>query len=758
MSEVVTGVEVNFSTSGGSHVATVSTSETQGVCGDGALGSVSGKIGKRSTFTKAQIDALLQDFVLQEESTTKDAYGIKKQYKYIDKLSQSLDSWVVLTRGSSASPVGDEANAYNYKGKLYQSTEFPNSAFYKDKRPNDMNKTAEGSYSDSSKRIIVLGTTYSAVSTVKNQNTLQNEKIFHVYKNGVKIPTLSMGGEWKAVYSDATIKYGYTAKEFFSAVASIGLNVKGIPAFKDNLFDVSGTVRSCLSSILSFYGYYWYVEGKSIILVSSQIANSIQIVDETKSTDTAILSATFTNGGSSPRMVCSFVGTTNPENNNSGKGSSMEIAPQANRKVFKRLLLGDLFTAASNKSLTENELSGFFTFFSTNYANSADNFDKLVYLFLHATSLDLSPVYSDEVFEAGTSKALKDIVSANLLSDYEKATKKSNIETGSRYLSMMNEDNTSITQKPSENLIYSIISLYFKYVSSTFISNGYAESYKNVLTFVDSVVTVAGPFDGNKSIKEVDLFSDLAKFIAACGLTLPTMSQLAIKAGTRAGDIYWVAQKASEIVPENEEDFSFLDSCVLGFTNDKAQSYMAIKSPPTTASSIAKIISNSQGQYKIAKKNLVNKILVSAIRKYGEDNENAPDDEEDQENPAYEQTFFAVKSQSVNDFSKSEVKSFSGNAAEAEILSNSASLTSSTLALKSSSVTYYDFRIPKLDISIDSVSISVGSDGVSTTITKSNKAFLPPDQSIILSEGMSINATINSKKMTAGVKNFLKLN
>jgi hypothetical protein len=80
------------------------------------------------------------------------------------------------------------------------------------------------------------------------------------------------------------------------------------------------------------------------------------------------------------------------------------------------------------------------------------------------------------------------------------------------------------------------------------------------------------------------------------------------------------------------------------------------------------------------------------------------------------------------------------------------------LALKSSSVTYYDFRIPKLDISIDSVSISIGSDGVSTTITKSNKAFLPPDQSIILSEGMSINATINSKKMTAGVKNFLKLN
>jgi hypothetical protein len=85
MSEVVTAVEVNFSTSGGSHTATVSTSNAQTTCGTQALGSVSGKLGERSTFTKREIDDLLTDFVLEEESSTKDAYGIKKQYKFLEK-------------------------------------------------------------------------------------------------------------------------------------------------------------------------------------------------------------------------------------------------------------------------------------------------------------------------------------------------------------------------------------------------------------------------------------------------------------------------------------------------------------------------------------------------------------------------------------------------------------------------------------------------------------------------------------------------
>lgn len=760
MSEVVTGVEVNFSTSGGSHVATVSTSETQGVCGGGELGSISGKIGKRSTFTKAQIDSLLQNFVLQETSTTKDAYGIKKQYKYIDKLSQKLDSWVVLTRGSTASPVGDQSSAYNYKGKLYQSTELPNTAFYKDTPPAQLNKTAESTYIDNSKRIIVLGTTYSVVSTVKNQNTAKNEKIFHVYKNKIKQPTLSLGGEFKAVASDASIKYGYTAKEFFSAISSVGITVTSPPTFKDNLFDVSGTLRSCISSILSFYGYYWYVENKSIVLISSQLANSIKIIDETSSADPTILSATFTKGGSSPRLVCSFVGTTNPENNNTGKGTPMQVSPQANRKVFKRLNLGDLFSRANKKSLSVDELAGFFTFFTSNYSKSTANFDKFVYFLLHAGA-DFSPAYSDELFEKGTSKKLDDIVPSSSVKDYENAGKKMFIKSDSRYLSIMNEDATALAQKPSENLIYSIMNLYFKFASSTFISNGYSQNYADVLQFVDSSATVAGPFEASKSIKDIELFSELANFIASCGLDVPSVKQIANKAGTRAGEIYWVAQKPSDLSNDADEDFSFLDSCILGFNNDQAHSYMAIKSPPASVASLKTVLRNSSRAYGKAVKKLDAKILLAAIRNYGDkkEEESAPDDQQDQEFPSYEETFFSVKSQSVDDFSKSELKSYSGNAGEAEILSNSSSLTSSTLALNSSSVTYYDFKIPsKLDISIDSISISVGSDGVSTTITKSNKSFLPPDQSIILSEGISTNATINSKKMTAGVKNFLKLN
>ena len=321
MSEVITAVEVNFSTSGGSHTATVSTANASTTCGSEALGSVVGKLGEKSTFTKKEIDSLLENFVLEEESSTKDAYGVKKQFKYIDRLSQKLDSWVVLSRGSTASPVGDGASAYSYEGRIYPSSELPNAAFYNNSFPAGMNKTAEGAFIDNTSRVIVLGKTHSVISVMKDQNKTTNQKIFNVYRKGSLVSELSSGGVAKPEFSDASIKYGYTAQEFFDAIKSISINIDSLPAFNNNLFDVSGTLRSCISAITSFYGYYWYVDKKSIVLISSATANSISIKDETSSTDSSILSATFTKGGRSPRVVASFYGSSNPEDNTGGGGS-----------------------------------------------------------------------------------------------------------------------------------------------------------------------------------------------------------------------------------------------------------------------------------------------------------------------------------------------------------------------------------------------------------------------------------------------------
>jgi hypothetical protein len=761
MSEVVTAVEVNFSTSGGSHTATVSTSNAQTTCGTQALGSVSGKLGERSTFTKGEIDNLLQDFVLEEESSTKDAYGIKKQYKYIDKLSQILDTWIILSRGSTASPVGDAQQAYTYNGKLYPSTELPNSAFYNKLPPTDMNKTAEGVYIDSNKRIIVLGTTYSVISIMKDQNKKTNEKIFHVYKNKVKVPKLSRGSEYPPIFTDATVKYGYTAQEFFNAVKSIGINIEGLPNFDINLFDVSGTLRSCISSIASFYGYYWYVEKKSIKLISSATANSIQIKDETSSADTSILSATFTKGGRSPRIVASFSGTSNPEDN-SGQGSTLNTTPQANRKQFKRILLNKLFETQNNTSLNESELSGLLTFFLSNYSKSSENFDKFIYLLLHFyESFDLSPNYIDKPFKAGTSAKLKTIVGEDNLNLYTKKARKSFIEDDANYYSLMTDPNGDrIMQKPSENSIYSIISLYFKYFSSLFVSNGYALNYKDVLTFTDSSASIFGPFEADTSIKDIEQLSDLASFIASCEIEVPNIKKLANIAGSRTGKIYWLAQIPSSLKKENEDEFAFLNSIELGFTDDKARVFMAINTL-VSKTQITKLINNSRKEYENAKKNLKDTIMLAAIRKYdNDDDKQESPDQQDQELPSYELASFSVQSQNVNDFSKSELKSFSGNTEDVALLQKSfQNLIGNAYDLRSSSVTYYKFNIPAtIDISIDSISLSVASDGVSTTITKSNKAYMPPDQSLILSEGISTNVTNNSKKMTAGVKNFLKLN
>ena len=630
-----------------------------------------------------------------------------------------------------------------------------------------MNKTAEGAFIDNTSRVIVLGKTHSVISVMQDQNRTTNQKIFNVYRKGSLVSELSSGGVANLEFSDASLKYGYTAQEFFEAIKSISINIDSLPAFNNNLFDVSGTLRSCISAITSFYGYYWYVDKKSIVLISSATANSISIKDETSSTDSSILSATFTKGGRSPRVVASFYGSSNPEDNTGGGGSFgySGLQKQANKKQFNRVLFNKYFSAASKKSISGKELSVLFSFFYSEYAKKPENFDKLIYLFYHYyPDFSLSPIYEDTPFELGKSKTLAKIVGDKNLKEHTAEIRHFFIKDGAEYLSLMTNDGKSVMKNPSGSTAYSIASLYFKYFSTLFISNGYSDAYREPLTFIGSNASVSGPFRTSISIKDIEELADIANFLANCGYTVPTVGELAREAGSRLGDNYWIAQTKGSLAAQDEDPFEFLKEIQLGYAHH-SHSYMALN-PSVEKGAITAAAMSSMLAYESAKNNLKPYILVAAIRVYDKDAETEATggggalSEEEVDLPAYEIASVSVQSQNVDDFSKSELKSYSGNSQDVNLLKSSfLKLVGNSYELKSSSVTYYKYNVPSIiDISIDSISLSIASDGITTTITKSNKAYLPPDQSLILSEGIATNVSNSSKRMTAGVKNFLKLN
>ena len=767
MSEVITNVEINFSSSGGSHSATISTSNASSACGSASLGSVIGKVGERSSFTKSDIDKLLKDFVLEEMTTTKDSFGIKKSYKYIDSLSKFLDSWVVLCRGTTA-PVGTDDLFYD--GAVYAHSEFPGVYKIKPKQP-AVNVTGVANKVLSSDRIIILGKSYSIYSVMEG-----SKKIYSAYNKKSLVSNLSYGNTAVEVSgrvldaNKASLKYGYLVSDFFAALQSAGLSVSGAPSSGSILFDTSGTIRSCLSSIASFFGYYWYVDGKIIRFISSSEANKIEIKNPiTTDRHPKILSASFTQGGRTPRIVASFNGSTSSTpssssnstttiiNNTSGTGVQL-IKKQLNRVDFNKLFSG--LQSNLSSALIEN----FYSFFCSPHANSTENFDKLIY----CSSCFYGPfdggTYYPQKPKNKTSKKISNIVGTDT-NAYKTSKTRSLLGDSASFFLLLDTDD-KLMAKASETPLYTLLKAYYDTFGTVFISRGYSDNFVKNQTLISSDgVTVDGPYKSNTKISQIGFFADIVTLLQSKGFTIPTVATLADYAGMAKGANYFIAITKKQLMPEDSVDnFDDLSQKVDYFTYSN-NPFIGVQDE-SVKTGLTKNLNSSKRLYSKALINLKNHITLAKIDILPPDDEeddDGGDEEEEEEEIDYQQVYSQIKPQKVNDFNKSELKSYNASYSESKTLAaNFKSLNGANPTdIKSSSVTYYDFNIPeKITIEIDSISLSVSSDGVSTTISKSNKAFLPPDQSNFLTNSnISItNTQAVSKIFSAGTKNFLKIN
>jgi hypothetical protein len=764
MSEVITNVEVNFSSSGGSHSATVTTSNASSTCGSASLGSVIGKVGERSSFTKSEVDKLLKDFVLDETTTTKDSFGIKKSYKYIDSLSKFLDSWVVLCRGTTA-PVG--TSDLSYDGAVYAHSEFPGVYKIKPKQP-VVNVTGVGNKVLSSDRIIILGKSYSIYSVMG-----EGKKIYLAYNKKSFVSNLSYANAAVKVSGEvldankASLKYGYLVSDFFAALRSVGLTITGAPSSDSILFDTSGTIRSCLSSIASFFGYYWYVDNKSIKFISSAEANSIQISNPTTDTNPKILSASFTEGGRTPRIVASFNGSTSSTpssssnsttiNNTSGTGVQL-IKKQLNRVDFDKLFSG--LQSDLSSALIEN----FYSFFCSSHANSPESFDKLIYCSSCFYGAFDGGTYYPQKPKNKTSKKVSNIVGTD--TNAYKASKTRSLLGDSASFFLLLDTDDKVMAKASETPLYTLLKGYYDTFGTVFISRGYSNKFAENQTLISSDgVTVDGPYKGNTKISQIGFFADIVTLLQSKGFTIPTVGTLADYAGMAKGANYFIAIAKKQLMPEDSVDnFDDLSQKVDYFTYSN-NPFIGVQDE-SVKTGLTKNLNSSKRLYSKALKNLKNHITLAKIDILppgDEEDDDGGDDVEEEEEIDYQEVYSQIKSQKPNDFNKSELKSYNASYSESKTLAaNFTSLNGANpSAIKSSSVTYYDFKIPeKITIDIDSISLSVSSDGISTTISKSNKAFLPPDQSNFLTNSnISItNTQAVSKIFSAGTKNFLKIN
>ena len=130
---------------------------------------------------------------------------------------------------------------------------------------------------------------------------------------------------------------------------------------------------------------------------------------------------------------------------------------------------------------------------------------------------------------------------------------------------------------------------------------------------------------------------------------------------------------------------------------------------------------------------------------------------DEDESWTFENKYFGIVNQLEGKYAKATIKNYSSSIQEAKMAIGGFISNSKVTELKSFSETFAGLKLPPITIIMDSIEITFGADGTTTTISYSNKSFLPPDDAVYIQERVAKINYYNSKRMSAGYKNFLKL-
>ena len=568
MKESIEKIDISYSNGSGGHTANVNTVlDSKNLDGSNGLGIVIGRLGEVSSFSNEKVASMLKNFVCTTETIAADPTKKNKSRKYVDKTSLLLKSYVVLVRGKDCGP-----ESANFEGPVPYFTEVAGSPLRSYKK--------SGAVVDGS--TILLGSIYNTEAGTMYDGT----KCTLVYQGKDLVDELCINDhipsfKYKASpdLSQYDLQYGYTVNELKAALNQIGIIVEGLVDSDKVLFEDSGTIDGILSSIGSYFGYFWFVDPESgnVKFVSTEQASTITLTDFTNSSDENIINASFTTSATSTKIVNIYQGSSEkPKERDRG---SPPTGGRNRRMFFKRIFMERL----AGIFLDTETLGAFFALF--NQRTDADTFDKFTFFLtymnrspkvgagrsiseqLFKKKLDISKLYKEEPrYEKMVKFGHTAIGNPNLESIYPNVDiAKQNRDTklrgaGGAALDRITDkfiyyrlakgifagppaaagDSNFIPMtRPSTTKLYDFLKAFYAICGGFFVSNGYSQYRADRVEWQNNNnVTIAGPFKNTVRVSEIPELSDLNDFLELLNIRNPTIGDLADRTNGEAKTIF----------------------------------------------------------------------------------------------------------------------------------------------------------------------------------------------------------------------------
>lgn len=725
----LTGVEISYASGGGAHQATVTFSKNDAACGNSKVINVEPKIGDKIKTGNKEIDDLLDLFLVEKTSEEKGERRDDKIFRMIDSTSEKMKRIVVLVRGINAPVIGN-----SYSGRIYATSQHTNSAY---KQVFDGDHGIFTGKKD--KNFVILGTVYSSFVDTTEYPEYQNkepDKSEVVYCKQKLIEELSYGPRIKIGEEIANIRYGYTAAEFFQALESIKIKVNNKLNFTNSLFDSTGSLENCISSICSFYGYYWYIHPKTgeIHIISSSEASSIEIPSDG---DGSELSFSKSNDQIPPNYILSLMGTSDKSSKDSSSNFDFEGRPYKTRvyRLAEQEKEGAfyLFFQLPDEYITEENFESIF--WAVHYKGNDADFNNF-----SNTNLNLNPI-----------KNKRDIYLSILFND-------SGVDTLNKKINKTFDKNSKCLLKRREKEYISSLFNYLKTVytkSYLYVSRGYPEWYKDKYSFLSTDgASVSEAIKSGTPASEIAELKDLVSNGIIEGSK--TIDTIAAEAGAKipiATEYFYIAT----ILPKPAKfDFSnikeFFPNSFNNLEKEGIEDEYAVYLTESTTNLAVDLARKSRDEYdKFIQDKKIAFILRERVK------EGSSSDAEDDTPPKFEIVEQSlIKFGSPSKCSETRVLEYSGNIKEVEAINsnNTKDLGIENKPMKSFSATYAGIKIPEFEPTLSSVSFSFG-ERPTTTIEYSTVSLIPVDRSLI----MGGKAVYGQYKVNfgAGAKNYFKL-
>lgn len=706
-----------------------------------------GGLGNQISTGVPQIDSMVGDFIIAQKSEKKDGGFKRIGYELVDREAKKLESIAVLVRGITAP---SKVVALDDFRLIAENSEI----------------TGEGGFGRNevvlNGRIAVIGRSFSVVSA-----TLGNSSASLFFSRGVIVGRTPLGAvsqamqsELEANYKNATLRYGYYLSDLRELIEKAGYQIDGYPTDSNFIIlDFGGNLREVISSLASMFGLYWIVRGNKITFFASQELSAMQIPNMVESTDSNILSATYSKDLSGRSSVGVIHGSSE------ASAQNVQSFDSARSVAFYYAGLEGVF--GNMKKL----LSGLITFFI--FSGNVAIFDKIITLLMISQSDvvagdEFDDLYGTDELTSTQPKTLEQVEENQGRRDSLKRDNKHLITNTDLY--PLSNSSGGVIEKPSGTPLFGVLQAAAEAFGSIYVSQPVSQNFKEtyVLAPADGIST-GGPYLGTSPLSSISELQGLSLVIEsffdspnAKNITIRQLYDAIVGSGNvlNAEESYhYIGTK--DILADlsrGGSDASKYKDAVLEATKDASDAYYAhgpngITYMPTSNSQINKIrtmVNSSKDFVKYEVGRIRNVIKVAGTKVKSDEEENEDD------TPNRNFVSFRVRDSSRDLSSVSVIKFEASNSEAAYIDSNFSRLFSPDFQPESSSATYSGLIIPDNENPIvSSISFSFSDQGIETSVTYSNKEFVAESESVVMAGYSTSSVNRFSRSLKTRQKNAL---